>query len=467
MRLLAVPELRNEGIEFPEKALEEQVTPDQVAARLNFRKGAVDALKDVQDKSDWESCSRITQEQISDALGARNLSFLFGAGCSSLVEKIENHEGQKKKLERGIPTMAPLAAGFKSLFGADGSTSVSNEELTALKDDLGIDLNAEAFSSNLERLMEILLATKVFADTSTSEPIRKAKAHLESVIQKVIGYVTAACSKSELAENSNPIFSLYQRFYQRLVLRDRTLPRPWVFTTNYDLFSERAMDRLSIPYCNGFSGSVEQRLNPATFRYALAEQLDITSKRWAAVDSFVYLCKLHGSINWVEDGEGLFPIRALQDVPASDTDHRVMIYPTPAKQNTSFGAPYSDLFREFQKQVVQDQSVLIVAGYGFGDEHVNNIVFQALTIPGFRLVIFADPQTNEVTKALDGLDDPRVWFIWGEGPNGGVKAHYFKSIVEHFLPAGPGNRTDNAVEKALEAFGVLAGKKGGGEPDAG
>ncbi len=433
---------------------------------LNFKKGAVDALKDVQEKSDWESCARIAREQISDALGARNLSFLFGAGCSSLMEKDDVLEDLAPAEEKGIPTMAPLAAGFKNLFGGDGKISVSNEELTALKDDLGIDLNAEAFSSNLERLMEVLLATKVFADTSTSEPVQKAKAYLESVIQKVIGYVTATCSKPELAENSNAVLSLYQRFYQRLVLRDRTLPRPWIFTTNYDLFSERAMDRLSIPYCNGFSGSVEQRLNPATFRYALAEQLDITSKRWAAVDSFVYLCKLHGSINWVEDGEGLFPIRALQDVPASDADHRVMIYPTPAKQNTSFGAPYSDLFREFQKQVVQDQSVLIVAGYGFGDEHVNNLVFQALTIPGFRLVIFADPKTNEVTKALDELDDPRVWFIWGEGPDDGVKAHYFKSIVEHFLPAGPGNRTDHAVEKALEAFGVLAGKNGGGAPDA-
>lgn len=279
--------------------------------------------------------------------------------------------------------------------------------------------------------------------------------------------MTEVCSRSELAENSNPVFSLYQKFYQRLVLRDRTLPRPWVFTTNYDLFSERAMDRLSIPYANGFSGSVEQRFNPATFRYALAEQLDITSKRWAAVDSFVYLCKLHGSINWVEDGEGLFPIRALQDVPDAATGHRVMIYPTPAKQNTSFGAPYSDLFREFQKQVVQDQSVLIVAGYGFGDEHVNSIVFQSLTIPGFRLIIFADPETNETTKTLHDLEDPRVWFVWGDGPEGGVKAHYFKSIVEQILPAGPGNRTDHAVEKALKAFGVLAKKNDEGGQDAG
>jgi hypothetical protein len=61
------------------------------------------------------------------------------------------------------------------------------------------------------------------------------------------------------------------------------------------------MDRLGIPYCNGFSGSIERRFNPAIFRYSLAEQLDITSRKWTAVDNFVYLCKLHGSVNWVEE----------------------------------------------------------------------------------------------------------------------------------------------------------------------
>lgn len=459
------------------ETINKQPLPDASQPSLNFRKGSKNAFDDSQENPGWEESSRIVRSQISDALGARNLSFLLGSGCSSLKEesrpdlKKESLPGQDP-LEVGIPTMAPLAAMFKGRFDngtiTNGTkTSVSSTEISSLKSILGIDLNDEAFAKNLERLLEVLLATKVFVDTSSLSSIQGAKANLESVTQKVIAFVTETCSRPELAEKANPVLSLYQKFFQRLILRDRTLPRPWVFTTNYDLFSERAMGRLSIPHCNGFSGSVERRFNPATFRYALAEQLDITSKRWAAVDSFIYLCKLHGSINWIEDGEGLFQIRELQEVPKDTAENRVMIYPTPAKQNTSFGAPYSDLFREFQKQVVQDQSVLIAAGYGFGDEHVNNIMFQALTIPGFRLIVFAEPETNDVTKTLYDLDDPRVWFIWGDGPPGGTKAHYFKSIVEHFLPVGPGNRTDDAVEKAMKAVAELAGSKGGGEPHAG
>jgi hypothetical protein len=40
---------------------------------------------------------------------------------------------------------------------------------------------------------------------------------------------------------------------------------------------------------------------------------------------------------------------------------------------------FSDLFREFQARIVKEQSVLFTLGYSFGDEHVNNIIFQALT----------------------------------------------------------------------------------------
>lgn len=160
------------------------------------------------------------------------------------------------------------------------------------------------------------------------------------------------------------------------------------FTLNYDLFNEAAMDRLGLPYCNGFSGTVERRFNPSVFRYALAEQLDIASRKWSVVDGFVYLCKLHGSINWSEDDHGLFPIRE-HEIARSNSS--LMIYPSPAKQNASLGSPYADLFREFQSRIVREQSVLFTLGYGFGDEHVNNIIYQALTVPTFRLIVFAAP----------------------------------------------------------------------------
>jgi len=229
-----------------------------------------------------------------------------------------------------------------------------------------------------------------------------------------------------------------------------------VFTTNYDLFNERAMDRLGLPYANGFSGVVERRFNPATFRYALAEQLDLSNRKWSAVDGFVYLCKVHGSISWTEDDHGLFPVR---EKWPQDTPKKVMIYPTPAKQNSSLGSPYADLFREFQSRIVREQSVLITAGFAFGDEHLNNIISQALTIPTFRLIIFADPDSPGDIAKLRKLNDPRIWIIGGDGPTDSTRAHYFDTVVDQFLPQRPVEHIDDAVKLVLEALGR---KKAGG-----
>ena len=217
-----------------------------------------------------------------------------------------------------------------------------------------------------------------------------------------------------------------------------------------------------MPYCNGFSGTIERRFNPTTYRYALAEQLDLTSRKWAAVDSFIYLCKLHGSINWVEEGGSLFPIREVLSGVATK-DSRVMIYPTPMKQNASFGSPYSDLFREFQGRIIRDQSVLFVVGYSFSDEHVNNLIFQALTVPTFRLVAFLPPDASDVTRKLRDLNDPRIWLIGGDGPKAGTKAHYFDTFIEKFMPESPSDKVDLAVKKVLQALITQGNKHDTGE----
>jgi hypothetical protein len=283
----------------------------------------------------------------------------------------------------------------------------------------------------------------------TERNLTKELAVVESLIKKVQTFLWGKCTNGKFAHGDRTVADLYETFYRKLVLRDRSLPRPWVFTTNYDLFNETAMDRLGLPYANGFSGVVERRFNPATFRYALAEQLDLTSRKWSAVDGFVYLCKLHGSISWTEDDHGLFPIR---EEATKDEPGKVMIYPTPAKQNASLGSPYADLFREFQSRIVREQSVLFTMGFAFSDEHINNIIYQALTIPTFRLVIFVDPTIPGEIAKLRALNDPRIWIIGGDGPAPGRRAHYFDTIIEAFLPQRPSDRIDTAIRNVLEAM---------------
>ena len=401
---------------------------------------------------DWNKGAESVRQAISEAMNAKNIAFLLGAGCSSLM---------KGKKELGIATMAPLAKEFcgetlearAAGFYADPPVAgaapapwrLAKGELGYL-DALGIDL-AKDYSRNLERLMEVLFAQRFVLRQSENPDLHPYRAVLDGIIKKVQDFLWTRVTQGAFAtEDDTTVRDLYERFYKKLVLRDRSLPRPWVFTTNYDHFSELAMDRLGIPYANGFSGVVERRFNPAIFRYALAEQLDVASRKWTAVDAFVYLCKLHGSVTWTEDDHGLFPIKEVW--PPAPTN-QMLIYPTPAKQNSSLGSPYADLFREFQSRIVREQSVLITAGYAFGDEHLNNIIYQALTIPTFRLVIFAAPDMGGEIAKLRALRDPRIWIIGGDGPAEGTRAHYFDMIVEHFMPQRPSDRIDDAVRKVL------------------
>ncbi len=434
-------------------AADEQAAPDR---RFTFVRHGDQATQQL----DWDKGPEQVRKALADALGARNVAFLLGAGCSSMVVE---------KAERGIPTMLPLAREFCGTI-APLKSEVTGETAAVLDDadapssaipqwaldaseiswlaGYGLSLDG-GYAKNLERLMETLYALRFVLDRSDDLGDFEEVATVSGIIQKVHAFLWERCTEGPFSSGDHSVLDLYESFYRRLMLRDRSLPRPWVFTTNYDLFNERAMDRLGLPYSNGFSGVVERRFNPATFRYALAEQLDLTNRKWSAVDGFVYLCKLHGSISWTEDDHGLFPIRETWPQPSPS---KVMIFPTPAKQNSSLGSPYSDLFREFQSRVVREQSVLITVGYAFGDEHLNNIIYQALTIPTFRLIIYADPNSGGEIAKLRALGDPRIWIIGGPGPTDSAPAHYFSTIVEHLLPRRPSDRIDEAVKLVLRTM---------------
>lgn len=354
--------------------------------------------------------------------------------------------------------MAPLAQGIlgennQAVADKYGLTSAVKKSLLS---DLGIDLTDEDYAWNLERLMEVLFGFQFALAKTTNSELIQARSNLNSAIDGIKNYVFDTCVNGQTQPSAETVVSIYQNFYRKLSQRSRSLPRPAIVTTNYDLFNEIAMDRIGVPYINGFLGSIEKRFNPASFRYTIAQKLDITSQRWTSLDNLVYFLKLHGSLNWHSADTGLFPV---EERPLSEsTDGKAMlIYPTPAKQNASFAAPYSDMFREFQTKVVQEQSALVAVGYSFGDEHVNNIIYQALTIPTFRLVIFTKPESNENPnnlhiKRLQDLRDPRIWIIGTEDSNSDWKAHYFKHFVEDIMPTGEHDPAEDAIAQVMDLF---------------
>ena len=393
-----------------------------------------------------ESIKKI-QEAFLKVLDNKNLSFLLGSGCSSyeIEKKVEDSNTSNIKKEQiGIPVMAPMAKEFYNL-----SEFEENKEWLLRK--LKIDVEEKNFEKNLEAFLSVLHSLSFYHSKINNEADKEDR-KINQVIKEARNFILEKCLNEENIKNKrdNELLEVYKTFYKKLLTRNSTLPRLNIFTTNYDLYSERAMDSLGIHYANGFTGGISKYFNPTIFNYALAEKMDLSQSKWNVIDNFFYLYKIHGSVNWVEnDDEGkLFKIQEIQD-PTFNTlkdKETVMIHPTPLKYNASLGSPYSDLFREFQKKLMQNNNILVTIGYSFSDEHINNLIFQAFTIPSFRLIIIGSEKQSETIEKLYNLDDSRIWIIGGENKEN-EPLHYFKGFVNEILP----DLTNEDLDKKLES----------------
>lgn len=133
-----------------------------------------------------------------------------------------------------------------------------------------------------------------------------------------------------------------------------------------------------------------------------------------------------------------------------------MIYPTPLKQNKSLGSPYADLIREFQNKLLLQHGVLIVIGYSFSDEHINNAIYAALASnSSLSVVIFGDYSSYE---NLAQLPDRRIYQISGKHPTKvddkgeQIRFHYFDYIVNNFLPDLDKSRDSNLLEDFMRTL---------------
>ncbi|MGY1849534.1 SIR2 family NAD-dependent protein deacylase [Blastococcus sp. SYSU DS1021] len=134
-----------------------------------------------------------------------------------------------------------------------------------------------------------------------------------------------------------------------------------VFTTNYDLLLEQALEGAGVPYFDGFVGS-----HRPSFDVHAVEEDELPS-RW------VRLWKIHGSVNWAMDRTG-----NVLRCPASDPADRVLIYPSHLKYDQSRRLPYLALLDRLRSFLRQPSSVIVSSGFSYRDEHINEVMGQAL-----------------------------------------------------------------------------------------
>ena len=135
-----------------------------------------------------------------------------------------------------------------------------------------------------------------------------------------------------------------------------------LFTPNYDLLMEQALESLRVPYFDGFVGT------DRTFFDLTSMEQDELPSRWAR------LWKVHGSINWWRTPAGEIVRR-----PEGDARDRQMIYPSHLKYDQSRRMPYFAMLDRLRAFLTGGQAVLVACGYSFLDQHLNEVILQGLS----------------------------------------------------------------------------------------
>lgn len=249
-----------------------------------------------------------------------------------------------------------------------------------------------------------------------------------------------------------------------------------LFTVNYDLLLEDALETMRVPYFDGFIGTLH-----ASFDTELVESLPGSSTE-TLPSFFVRLWKLHGSLNWIWNKDGQV-VRIGQPAP---NDLPAAIYPSDTKYDDSRRVPFLVLQDRFRRALNQSETLVLICGYSFSDDHLNELIFDAATrrerseflaflysdIPAAladRAQITPNLQVVAGTEAIIGgvradwkePEDP-LPDIWCDGrcqlPDFTVLARYLARSTRH------AHDRDNALRALLEQ--AMGQKNDQGQEDA-
>lgn len=312
-------------------------------------------------------------QKLRDHLSSHDkpIALLFGAGTSCAVEA---SDGQPL-----IPAVAALTERCKEAVLALGDPFPDGwERIAAGLPDGRRDV--EEMLSSARRMLEAIL------DGDTSAGLdRDQLQKLETTIKETIAsQVTPDPSRypDELPHEA-------MGRWLRSVGRETPIE---IFSLNYDTLIERGLEAEWVPFFDGFVGAHDPFFSPG----ALVQADMLPGRRWTR------LWKVHGSVTWSEAGSA--PNRRVIRGPESESGE--MILPSLRKYEESRKQPYVAMLDRFRGVLSErDDIVLIALGYSFSDQHINEVLFEALDAnPGLHVfaLCFTDPPNDGIlyTKAL-------------------------------------------------------------------
>lgn len=270
---------------------------------------------------------------------------------------------------------------------------------------------------------------------------------LKQILETERGIVQALAGSDD-TNRANRVRRLLGGFLLPFASRAGTRDRLHIFTTNYDRVIEYGCDLLGLYIVDRFVGSVAPVFHASRLGIDLHYNPPGIRGEPRYLEGVVRLTKLHGSVDWrwrhgpsgdMQVQRCALPFGAAENHPEipEETAESVLIFPNPAKDVETLEYPYAELFRDFAAAVCRPNAVVVTYGYGFGDDHVNRILADMLTIPSTHLVILSwDRAGGRIQRFCERTGrDEQITLLVGN--------HFgdLETLIQYYLPKPAIDRT--------------------------
>ncbi len=327
--------------------------------------------------SDIQNHRRKIEPWLSAILQSEHLSLLLGSGFTTAIStKAKVSPLSMSKVNFGCPLENEVNEFAEKSAKACGRgvANIEDQIRSAISLINGLEILKDAKEAVWKRkLNEILLS------------------FLHEILKIEKGILNIINGTSEAgADVKRLLISFLLSFASRAATRERL----HVFTSNYDRLIEFGCDLIGLRVVDRFVGALSPRFRSARTEVDLHYNPPGIRGEPRYLEGVIKLTKLHGSIDWRYSNNEICknPLSfgaSADHSEVGDPYGSLIIYPNPAKDIETLEYPYAELFRDYASALCRPNSVLLTYGYGFGDDHINRIIADMLTIPSTHLVIMS------------------------------------------------------------------------------
>lgn len=377
---------------------------------------------------------------LSAVFQAEHLNLLVGSGFSVALASLAHAKGAGMAYEKlGTPFDGQIEAHATKAAEAmgRGAPNIEDQIRSALVLIEGSELMAVLGDKDSENRASIVRG--------------KLNQHLQRFLRSIL--LTEEGIATADNDHWKDAVSVLQSFLLSFASRSSSRERLHVFTTNYDRLIEYGCDLAGLRTIDRFVGALEPVFRSSRLDVDYHYNPPGIRGEPRFMEGVLRLSKLHGSLDWHLDPRTRRIVRrgisfgaganhpAVPDNPV-DT---VMIYPNASKDVETSAYPYAELFRDFAAALCRPNAALVVYGYGFGDDHINRVLADMLSLPSTHLVVFAYSVDERIKHFLAQVARPAQISLL-------VGSHFsdLRQIVEHYLPKPAIDQVTNRMAELLK-----------------